>query len=86
MIGVTFGKGRIDKLAEGAIVVRNGDVVGRLTSVAYSPTLDTTIGLALVENPALPGSALEFLSSGCVWKGTHVLFPFYDPNHERQSL
>jgi len=70
------------------LVIRDDDIVGRVTSVARSKQVGATIGLAYVApEQAAPG--LEFGIQ--VWAGTFVkaqtvATPFYDPGNLRQEL
>ena len=64
------------------------DILGRVTSAKYSPTLDRVIGLAYVP-PALtePGASINIkIDGGRIIIGTVVATPFYDPDNERQKV
>ncbi len=70
---------------ESHLVIAQGDIVGRVTSVAWSPTLQQVIGLALLP-PDLPEHA-EFairLSDGQMIAAVVTALPFYDPGNARQ--
>lgn len=70
------------------LVIRDGDIAGRVTSVVRSPTLGHVIGLAYVEaDKTAPGSEFAIRADG----GALVLAvvtsgAFYDPDNARQEL
>ena len=81
------------------LVIRDGDITGRVTSCSYSPTLDKVIGLAYVApDQAEPGSTFQVrIDSGRI-DGRRVRItpdtlvdcrvvplPFYDPENARQE-
>lgn len=69
------------------LVIDQGALAGRVTSIAWSPTLRRHIGLALVQ-PALAaaGGALQIrLSDGILVAATVAPTPFYDPQALRQK-
>ena len=73
---------------EGHLVIRDGDIVGSVTSCEYSPTLNKIIGLAYV-HPADSASGAEVLirTDNAVHVHAHVAdTPFYDPDNARQAL
>lgn len=73
---------------EGHLVIRDGDIVGSVTSCEYSPTLNKIIGLAYV-HPADSASGAEVLirTDNAVHVHAHVAdTPFYDPENTRQAL
>lgn len=73
---------------EGHLVIRDGDIVGSVTSCEYSPTLNKIIGLAYV-HPADSTSGAELLirTDNAVHVHAHVAdTPFYDPGNARQGL
>ncbi len=91
------GHGNIPR--ECHLVIRDGDITGRVTSCSYSPTLDKVIGLAYVApDQAEPGSTFQVrINSGRV-DGRRVRItpdtfvacrvvplPFYDPENARQE-
>lgn len=82
------------------LVIKDGDIAGRVTSCSYSPTLGKAIGLAYVElDQAEPGSKFQVrIDSGHV-SGKKVKMdlnnlvdckvvslPFYDPENARQEM
>jgi sarcosine oxidase subunit alpha len=88
LVGFTLDEGVKDAgLRECHLVIDGGELAGRVTSVAWSPTLQKTIGLAFVR-PALsaPGTRIVFrVSDGGTVPATVVSTPFYDPGNLRQK-
>ena len=73
---------------ESHLIVANGDIAGRVTSIAWSPTLHAVIGLALL-TPALsaPGTQIDIrVTDGSIIKATVTALPFYDAGNTRQTL
>ncbi len=65
------------------LVMHDGKIDGRVTSIAYSPTLQKIIGLAYVEKSL---KTLEVkLDSGRLLPAEIVPLPFYDPKGIRQK-
>ena len=65
---------------EGAQIVRDGRITGRVTSVRRSAELGTTIGLAWVTpDRAQEGATVEIRVDGSLHPATVTLKPFYDP-------
>lgn len=73
-------------LAESHLAIHAGRIIGRITSVAWSATLDRTIGLALLAPAhATIGSTVQFRDdTGAPHTAQLVATPFYDPHGERQ--
>lgn len=70
------------------LVIREGQIVGRVTSVVRSPTLGKVIGLAFVPSAmAETGSRFEIRVDGGVMVSAEVVpTPFYDPDNARQEI
>jgi sarcosine oxidase subunit alpha len=69
------------------LVIRDGEITGRVTSITFSPTLHQVIGLAYV-HPAQskPGAHVQIrLDDGKMVTATVVPIPFYDPKNLRQT-
>lgn len=69
------------------LIIDGGQIAGRVTSIAYSPTLGRYIGLAYVA-PALaaPGTTIKIrITSGALVDAEVVRTPFYDPDHIKQK-
>lgn len=75
-------------LGEGALVFRDGRPVGFVSSVAWSPTLARTIGLAYAHpDDAAPGGTITIRRFDGRDLEAPVVSPhFYDPENERQAL
>jgi sarcosine oxidase subunit alpha len=88
LVGFTLDDGvKNTGLRECHLVIEGGELAGRITSVAWSPTLQKTIGLAFVR-PALSaaGARIVFrVSDGSTVQATVVTTPFYDPGNLRQK-
>jgi sarcosine oxidase subunit alpha len=76
------------KPEEAHLVIRDGDMTGRVTSCEYSPVLDKVIGLAYVApDQAQPGSRIQIRSQGGVMVDAGIVpLPFYDPENKRQEM
>ena len=62
-------------------------MVGRVTSAAYSPTLDKIIGLAYVPATSAEGDTITIrVDRGRDLQATLCELPFYDPQTERQRV
>lgn len=74
--------------AENHLVIRDGDIAGRVTSITRSPTLGKVIGLAYVApEQAEPGAAFAIRADGgAMVSATVVPLPFYDPDNKRQEM
>jgi sarcosine oxidase subunit alpha len=75
-------------LLESNLAIGNGEIVGRITSIAWSATLGCTIGLAML-SPALtkPGTRVQFRDDrGVLHAAVVVEPPFYDPDNLRQRM
>jgi sarcosine oxidase subunit alpha len=88
LVGFSMPDGTL--LEEGNQIVRPGEgplgleIIGRVTSVRYSPTLDQIIGLCwLPVDMAEPGQSFSVRTRGELRLGRVVSLPFYDPKGER---
>ena len=70
------------------LVIRNGDIAGRVTSCSWSPSLEKPIGLAYVPlETAAPGSDFQVRVEGGRMVDCKVVpIPFFDPENKRQEL
>jgi sarcosine oxidase subunit alpha len=69
------------------LVIHGGEIAGRVTSAAFSPTLKQVIGLAYV-HPELsaPGTPVRIRIGGrWLFAARVVELPFYDPGNLRQK-
>ncbi len=73
---------------ENHLVIRGGDIAGRVTSVARSPALGRVIGLAYVApDQAESGQSFSIRVDGGVMVTAQVVpLPFYDPGNKRQEM
>jgi len=70
------------------LVIRDGEIVGRVTSAVHSPTLKKVIGLAYVaSDQAELGQHFRIkIEDGRMIDAEVVPMPFYDPDNQRQEL
>lgn len=76
-----------DPIRECHLIIDKGSIVGRVTSVSFSPVLEKIIGLAYVE-AALASTGTELpikTTDGRIVTAIVTDTPFYDPDNERQS-
>jgi sarcosine oxidase subunit alpha len=75
------------RLRECNLIIADGRIAGRITSIGRSPTLGCHIGLALVEPAVAAGGELRIRTEQReeVTAGI-VSLPFYDPHAERQKI
>lgn len=87
LVGFTLDSESDNPPQECHLVIADGDIAGRVTSVAYSPTLGKTIGLAMVRpDQAAQGNCLSIRrSDGSLVTATVCPTPFYDPDNMRQK-
>ena len=84
----------LDSVSEGAIprechlVIRDGQISGRVTSIAWSPTLQKYVGLAFVSPEIIAGGGSFFIrADGAKMVAARIAStPFYDPAGERQKF
>lgn len=74
-------------LAESHLVIHAEEIIGRVTSVGFSPHAGKVVGLAMLDRPhGELGSQLNIrLSNGAIVPATVVKTPFYDPDNLRQT-
>jgi sarcosine oxidase subunit alpha len=70
------------------LLIKNGEMKGRITSIGFSPTLGRLIGLAYTDpEDSDVGSILRIkLDDGSFVKANVVKTPFYDPENSRQRV
>jgi sarcosine oxidase subunit alpha len=70
------------------LVIRDGGIAGRVTSVTRSPTLSKVVGLAyLPPDLTEPGKRFEIrVDGGRMVQAETVPVPFYDPDNKRQEM
>jgi sarcosine oxidase subunit alpha len=88
LVGFTFAGAAGDSApGECNLIIRNGGIAGRVTSVAWSPALGKHIGLAMI-SPDMAATGTRFfvrLADGRMLEAQVAAFPFYDPAGERQK-
>ena len=69
------------------LLIKDGEIAGRVTSIAYSPSLDRHIGLAMVELPLVGNDPLFQVraDSGALIPLEPCATPFYDAEGARQT-
>jgi sarcosine oxidase subunit alpha len=87
LVGFTLADAHAPVL-ECHLVIEQGAIAGRITSIAWSAALQRRIGLAqVVPGLAATGTTLRIRGDdGALHDATVVPTPFYDPRHERQKL
>lgn len=76
------------RVLESHLVIESGDIAGRVTSIAWSPTLSGHIGLAMLR-PDLASVGTRFkirITDGTLVEATVVPTPFYDADGGRQLV
>ena len=70
------------------LVIREGEITGRVTSSAFSPVLQKVIGLAYVApDQSQVGASFDIRTNGGRMVRAEVVpLPFYDPDNRRQEL
>lgn len=88
LVGFTLVDGAAPAPKECHLVIRDGEITGRVTSAAHSPGLDKVIGLAYVAaDQAEVGTRFEIrVDGGRMVAGEVVKLPFYDPEGKRQEM
>ena len=84
LMGIEFADAqRLPK--ECHLVIENGAIAGRVTSVVHSQTLNKGIGLAMLAPHFTPGSVLQIRGDdGHMLQARVAKLPFYDPENLRQ--
>jgi sarcosine oxidase subunit alpha len=85
---VAFSLDGRSPIADGALVVNGPQQLGRVTSIRYSPLLDKTIGLALVEphEDWHEGGTVRLWFEEREIEANFAKPPFYDPSGERMKM
>jgi sarcosine oxidase subunit alpha len=70
------------------LVIRNGEIAGRVTSAVKSPSAGKVVGLAYVHpDDATPDSKISIkIDGGRMIEGRVVKLPFYDAEAKRQEM
>ena len=89
LVGVRWAEGIVGALPEECnLIMRDGRIVGRITSIVPVSTLGYPLGMAFVEGDMTePGTRIEIrLDDGSMSVAEVAALPFYDPEDERQGL
>jgi sarcosine oxidase subunit alpha len=87
LVGFAFAPGERPRVKECHLVIKGGELAGRVTSVGISATLRRTIGLALVTPEVAQEANLMIRGEGGVEVRASILpLPFYDAAGARQKL
>lgn len=70
------------------LIIRDGNITGRVTSAVRSPSLDEVVGLAYIEDENTEvGSKFHIrIAGGQLVEAVVAPIPFYDPDNKRQEL
>ncbi|HJT35081.1 MAG TPA: FAD-dependent oxidoreductase [Pirellulales bacterium] len=88
LVGFVLPRGYTGPLpSECHLVIDRGEIAGRVTSIARSPTLRQAIGLAYVRpSQVAPGTQIQIRVDGKLIGATVVELPFYDRPMLRQAI
>ena len=89
LVGIAFSPDHSGPLPEEChLIIANGDMVGRITSMAKHSTLGQPIGMAFVQPElAEPGTKLHVrIDDGSLVEAHVTTIPFYDPENNRQQV
>lgn len=87
LVGFIIEASQNESPKESNIILDGNNIVGHITSVAHSPSLNKIIGLAFAKADTEPGMQISIkLSSGMVIQAQVVEMPFYDPENKRQEM
>jgi sarcosine oxidase subunit alpha len=88
LVGFTLDDPALPCPEECHLVIREGAIVGRVTSAVKSPSLGKVVGLAYVHpDDAKPDAKISIkVDGGRMIEGRVVPIPFYDPESKRQEM
>jgi sarcosine oxidase subunit alpha len=88
LVGFTLDDPALPCPEECHLVIREGEIVGRVTSAVRSPNLGKVVGLAYVHpDDAKPDARISIkVDGGRMIEGRVVPIPFYDPESKRQEM
>ncbi|MEZ5832278.1 MAG: 2Fe-2S iron-sulfur cluster-binding protein [Dongiaceae bacterium] len=88
LVGFTLASGSDPCPEECHLVLKGEEIVGRVTSAIYSPSLNKVVGLAYVHpSDGEPGREFDIkIGGGRRIKGVVTKYPFYDPDNKRQEM
>lgn len=88
LVGFTLAVGDGNQVPDECnLVIHDGEIAGRVTSVSESPTLSCVIGMAYIDDSALDGREKFFIRTGDgkLVEAAVAPLPFYDPDGARQT-
>jgi sarcosine oxidase subunit alpha len=85
---IAFSMDHRSPVTDGSLVVNGAQQLGRVTSIRYSPLLDKTLGLALVEPHSdwREGGVVRLWFDGREIAAQYAKPPFYDPDGQRMKM
>jgi sarcosine oxidase subunit alpha len=87
LVGFRLRGAERPRVKESHLIIDNGRIAGRVTSIALSPTLGYPIGLALVDPEMATRSELHIrIARGEEVVAQVTALPFYDESGERQRV
>jgi sarcosine oxidase subunit alpha len=88
LVGFTLDDPSLPCPEECHLVIRGGEIVGRVTSAVKSPNLGKVVGLAYVHpDDAKPDAKISIkIDGGRMIEARVVALPFYDPQSKRQEM
>ncbi len=88
LVGFTVPDASLPAPKENHLIIEDGEIAGRVTSVVRSPALGKVVGLAFVPPSKVePGSKIEIrIDGGRMIAAEVAALPFYDPDGRRQEL
>jgi sarcosine oxidase subunit alpha len=88
LVGFTLDDPSLPCPEECHLVIRGGEIVGRVTSAVRSPNLGKVVGLAYVHpDDAKPDAKISIkIDGGRTIEGRIVALPFYDADSKRQEM
>jgi sarcosine oxidase, subunit alpha len=87
LTGFTLVEDGAPQPKENHLIIDGNDIIGRITSVVRSPTLEKVVGLCfLPPSQSEIGTRFDIRVDGRMVKAEVIAFPFYDPESKRQEL
>jgi sarcosine oxidase, subunit alpha len=87
LTGFTLVEDGAPQPKENHLIIDGNDIIGRITSVVRSPTLEKVVGLCfLPPGKSEIGTHFDIRVDGRMVKAEVIAFPFYDPESKRQEL
>ena len=87
IVGIKCGSENFDRILENHLLIDNSEILGRITSIGYSPATQSTIGLAMLDENREVGETviIRGLKNESI-EADIVETPFYDPDNNRQKI